>query len=343
MIMFSLGVFVLITSCVRLWSLYSFGESVNPTWDYTDVIIWTGLEVAVSIIVPSLPAIRVLINRRMPGLLGSVLGMKSGNGIWGPDGEYRGFGGRSDASISSFGDTTFVSSTYSSGIPALKRLSAISHVSSLKVERLTGSSWGYGGSCEEEDGKGGGERAGQETSQAIDFSGEKGSREMGRTRSETRYSYARSVSFEVGKEEGNEAVTLTGLRSELSSPVRPLPHPPPRPTPARSESRPASLTVRPLPHPPVREKSPTRSPRALPYPPARPQSQIRPQGPRPLSPPDRVKMLRREEIATLPNIADVLRTERSAESLSAQLPSRESGLTPVGMGAMTIRKVEEGT
>ncbi|KAK4213237.1 hypothetical protein QBC37DRAFT_243179, partial [Rhypophila decipiens] len=77
MIMFSLGVFVLITSSVRLWSLYSFGESANPTWDYTDVIIWTGLEVAVSIIVTSLPAIRVLINRR----IGSVLG--TSGAIWG--------------------------------------------------------------------------------------------------------------------------------------------------------------------------------------------------------------------------------------------------------------------
>lgn len=60
--MFSLGIFVLITSCVRLWAIYSFGDSANPTWDYTDAVIWTGLEVAVSIIVTSLPAIRVLAN-----------------------------------------------------------------------------------------------------------------------------------------------------------------------------------------------------------------------------------------------------------------------------------------
>ncbi|KAK3314694.1 hypothetical protein B0H66DRAFT_318813 [Apodospora peruviana] len=64
MIMFSLGFFVFVTSCVRLWALHGFGDSVNPTWDYTDTIIWTGLEVAVSIIVTSLPAIRVLFRRR---------------------------------------------------------------------------------------------------------------------------------------------------------------------------------------------------------------------------------------------------------------------------------------
>ncbi|KAK4228918.1 hypothetical protein QBC38DRAFT_360661, partial [Podospora fimiseda] len=61
--MFSLGIFVLITSVIRLWAIYSFGDSVNPTWDYSDTIIWTGLEVAVSIIVTSLPAIRVLFSR----------------------------------------------------------------------------------------------------------------------------------------------------------------------------------------------------------------------------------------------------------------------------------------
>ncbi|KAK0634833.1 hypothetical protein B0T17DRAFT_472500, partial [Bombardia bombarda] len=70
MVMFSLGIFVLITSCVRLWTLHSFGDSVNPTWDYTDALIWTGLEVAVSIIVTSLPAIRVLISRRIPSVFG---------------------------------------------------------------------------------------------------------------------------------------------------------------------------------------------------------------------------------------------------------------------------------
>lgn len=270
MIMFSLGVFVLITSCIRLWSLYSFGESVNPTWDYTDVIVWTGLEVAVSIIVTSLPAIRVLINRRMPGVFGSV-----GGGIWGPDGEYRGYG-RSDTSTSSFGDTTFVGSMYST-MPVLKRLSAISHVSSLKVERLTGSTW-----ADEEKGT---------TSQAIDF-GEKGSHETKRSESESSTSH-RSYSFER---------------------ERPLPYPP---------------GTRPLPQPPPPPPTPALS------------LSRRPRGPRPMSQQDRVKILRRGgPIVPLPNIADVLRAERSAESLPAELPLQESGVIPIG--TMTIRRVEEG-
>ncbi len=37
--MFSLGIFVLITSCVRLRSIVVFGSSLNPTWDYVDTLI----------------------------------------------------------------------------------------------------------------------------------------------------------------------------------------------------------------------------------------------------------------------------------------------------------------
>lgn len=59
--MFSLGVFVLVTSCVRLHFLVHFDEtSLNPTWDNTDSLIWSGLEVSVSVIVTSLPTVRVM-------------------------------------------------------------------------------------------------------------------------------------------------------------------------------------------------------------------------------------------------------------------------------------------
>jgi hypothetical protein len=71
-LMFSLGIFVMITSCIRLRYLLLFAKSKNPTWDYSDALIWTGAEVAVSIIVTSMPAIRVLINRVWPNLFGSL-------------------------------------------------------------------------------------------------------------------------------------------------------------------------------------------------------------------------------------------------------------------------------
>lgn len=67
MLMFSLGIFVLVTSCVRLKYIVGFGHTHNPSWDYTDPAIWSGLEVAVSLIVVCLPAIRLLIDRIKPG------------------------------------------------------------------------------------------------------------------------------------------------------------------------------------------------------------------------------------------------------------------------------------
>ena len=40
------------------------GDSENPTYDYTDVIIWTGLELDVSVIMASLPALRKYLGLR---------------------------------------------------------------------------------------------------------------------------------------------------------------------------------------------------------------------------------------------------------------------------------------
>ncbi|KAL0941194.1 CFEM domain-containing protein [Colletotrichum truncatum] len=70
--MFSLGVFILITSCVRLRYIVLFTRSLNPTWDFTDPLIWSGVEVSVSMIVVCLPAIRTLINRVIPNFIGST-------------------------------------------------------------------------------------------------------------------------------------------------------------------------------------------------------------------------------------------------------------------------------
>ncbi|KAM0284539.1 hypothetical protein ACHAQH_001905 [Verticillium albo-atrum] len=72
MIMFSLGIFILITSCIRLQYIVHFARSKNPTWDYTDTLIWTGLEVSVSLLVTSLPAVRGLLNRMIPNIFGTM-------------------------------------------------------------------------------------------------------------------------------------------------------------------------------------------------------------------------------------------------------------------------------
>ncbi|KAF3796970.1 hypothetical protein GCG54_00005385 [Colletotrichum gloeosporioides] len=57
--MFSLGLFILITACIRLHYLAPFTHSLNPTWDFTDPLIWSGIEASVSVIVVCLPAIRI--------------------------------------------------------------------------------------------------------------------------------------------------------------------------------------------------------------------------------------------------------------------------------------------
>ncbi|CAH0054719.1 unnamed protein product [Clonostachys solani] len=71
-VMFSLGIFITITSCIRLQYISRFGLSVNPTWDYTETIVWTGIELSVSIIVVCLPAMRKLTKRFIPWLASTI-------------------------------------------------------------------------------------------------------------------------------------------------------------------------------------------------------------------------------------------------------------------------------
>lgn len=59
-LMFSLGLFVTVVSCIRLRYVVKFRESTNPSWDYTDLLLWSAVEVNVAVIVPCLPAIRLL-------------------------------------------------------------------------------------------------------------------------------------------------------------------------------------------------------------------------------------------------------------------------------------------
>jgi hypothetical protein len=66
LVMFSLGIFIVITACLRLSYIIMYSRSFNPTYDNTDVLIWSGIEVAVSMIVTSLPAIRMLLKQSIP-------------------------------------------------------------------------------------------------------------------------------------------------------------------------------------------------------------------------------------------------------------------------------------
>ncbi|KAK8118055.1 uncharacterized protein PG998_006336 [Apiospora kogelbergensis] len=79
-IMFSLGILVVITSAVRLRYLVKFETSANPTWDNVDAIMWTHIEVSVSVIVVCLPAIRAALLSVAPRLLGSTRAKTPGGG-----------------------------------------------------------------------------------------------------------------------------------------------------------------------------------------------------------------------------------------------------------------------
>jgi hypothetical protein len=66
--MFGIGIFIVITSCIRLQYAVKLSHTRNPTWDYVDVMLWGGLEGAVSLVVISLPAIKILCTRAVPKL-----------------------------------------------------------------------------------------------------------------------------------------------------------------------------------------------------------------------------------------------------------------------------------
>ncbi|KAF7590613.1 hypothetical protein BBP40_002608 [Aspergillus hancockii] len=63
---FALGVFVLVTSILRLRSLLVISESTDPTYDNPDAATWSAVECNVAIICASLPSTRNLISRLVP-------------------------------------------------------------------------------------------------------------------------------------------------------------------------------------------------------------------------------------------------------------------------------------
>ncbi|KAH8590101.1 hypothetical protein B0O99DRAFT_635611 [Bisporella sp. PMI_857] len=64
--MFAVGGFGCVVSMIRLRSLLSFGNSLDPTWDYVNVVLWTIAELAIAMVCSCLPAIRNLLIRIYP-------------------------------------------------------------------------------------------------------------------------------------------------------------------------------------------------------------------------------------------------------------------------------------
>ncbi|EOA83099.1 hypothetical protein ACJQWK_00584 [Exserohilum turcicum] len=66
MAMFGVGIFVVVVSVVRLYSLIHFANTQNITWNYVDAGLWSLIEIDVSIICGCMPAHRFLIGKLWP-------------------------------------------------------------------------------------------------------------------------------------------------------------------------------------------------------------------------------------------------------------------------------------
>ncbi|KAF2853376.1 hypothetical protein T440DRAFT_418381 [Plenodomus tracheiphilus IPT5] len=66
MSMFSVGIIVVFTSAMRLYSLVHFANSKNITWDYVEAGYWSLVEINVSIVCGCMPALRLLVSIMMP-------------------------------------------------------------------------------------------------------------------------------------------------------------------------------------------------------------------------------------------------------------------------------------
>jgi hypothetical protein len=62
---------VTVVSILRLQSLVTFATSHNPTWDQWDVSNWSTIELNVGIMCACMPAMRVLLVRLFPKILGT--------------------------------------------------------------------------------------------------------------------------------------------------------------------------------------------------------------------------------------------------------------------------------
>jgi hypothetical protein len=70
---------VTVVSILRLQSLISFAKTSNPTWDQTDVISWSNIEINVGIMCACMPSLRVILVRMFPKVLGTSTGVSHGH------------------------------------------------------------------------------------------------------------------------------------------------------------------------------------------------------------------------------------------------------------------------
>ncbi|POS86267.1 hypothetical protein EPUL_001221, partial [Erysiphe pulchra] len=70
--MFSIGSFACITSIVRLKYLSTFENSTDLTWENTDILVWSILEIEVTVICACLPTLRPLFVEIIPGAFRTI-------------------------------------------------------------------------------------------------------------------------------------------------------------------------------------------------------------------------------------------------------------------------------
>ncbi|KAM0427752.1 hypothetical protein ACHAQK_011902 [Fusarium lateritium] len=75
--MFSLGIVVLVASCLKMRYNILYGHSTNITWDYMDLMVWAGIETSVSIAAPCLPTVRLFLHRVFPKSFGRMFAFAS--------------------------------------------------------------------------------------------------------------------------------------------------------------------------------------------------------------------------------------------------------------------------
>ncbi|KAI8941723.1 hypothetical protein NX059_002929 [Plenodomus lindquistii] len=66
-LMFAIGTFGCIATIIRLQTLLKFKISIDPTWDYVNPTIWTELELVAGFVCVSLPSVRILLVKILPG------------------------------------------------------------------------------------------------------------------------------------------------------------------------------------------------------------------------------------------------------------------------------------
>ncbi|KAG8159075.1 hypothetical protein KVR01_010736 [Diaporthe batatas] len=69
-IMLTVGLAFFVVSLVRLKTINNFTTTINPSRDFVEVGIWSGIEIDIGVVCPCLPSIRILIARYAPRCLG---------------------------------------------------------------------------------------------------------------------------------------------------------------------------------------------------------------------------------------------------------------------------------